>query len=47
MAVRNLKDQHQSQFVKLFEQMTGRYSRWQIWADAEQEKMMPTLFDII
>ena len=33
MAVRNLKDQHQSQFVKLFEQLIGRYSRWQIWAD--------------
>lgn len=29
MAVRNLKDQHQSQFVKLFEQLIGRYSRWQ------------------
>lgn len=30
---RNLKSLHQTQFVKIFDSICGRYSRWDVWSD--------------
>lgn len=32
-AARTVRDNHQKAFIKLFDGLVGRYSRWQIWQD--------------
>lgn len=32
-ATRSLREKHQKQFVKIFDGLTGKYSRWEIWKD--------------
>ena len=32
-ATRSLREKHQKQFVKIFDGLTGKYSRWEIWQD--------------
>ena len=29
----NLKSTHQTEFVKIFNSLCGRYGRWEIWQD--------------
>lgn len=32
-AARNIRDSHQKAFIKTFEGLVGRYSRWEVWQD--------------
>lgn len=32
-AVRNIRDDHQKNFLKIFNSLTGKHSRWEIWED--------------
>lgn len=32
-AVRNIRDDHQKAFLKIFNSLCGRFNRWQVWQD--------------
>ena len=32
-AVRNVRDDHQKAFLKIFNSLCGRFNRWQVWQD--------------
>ena len=34
-AVRNIRDDHQKAFLKIFNSLCGRFNRWQVWQDLD------------